>query len=196
MFKKTELFNFWSHFNELIPNSISRFSCCRNILQIKTLVYLLASTRTIIAYLIYFIPIIKIKVEGWCYQPMKWIIWSIIRYRALLHTMAWCYVIYRYVISKWRSIRPVEINHYDITTTTHYDITMGNDIARDVYCEITMGNDIARNIHCDVTMSNDVTICTYGIIMQLSIMNLFYYVFSALCLIMILLWVVCNKNKN
>ncbi len=27
-------------------------------------------------------------------------------------------------------------------------------------------------------------------------MNLFYYVFSALCLIMILLWVVCNKNKN
>ncbi len=27
-------------------------------------------------------------------------------------------------------------------------------------------------------------------------MNLFYYVFSVLCLIMILLWVVCNKNKN
>ncbi len=28
------------------------------------------------------------------------------------------------------------------------------------------------------------------------VMNLFYYVFSALCLIMILLWVVWNKNKN
>ncbi len=27
-------------------------------------------------------------------------------------------------------------------------------------------------------------------------MNLFYYVISALCLIMILLWVVWNKNKN
>ncbi len=28
------------------------------------------------------------------------------------------------------------------------------------------------------------------------ITNLFYYVFSALCLIMILLWVVCNKKKQ
>ncbi len=26
--------------------------------------------------------------------------------------------------------------------------------------------------------------------------NLFSYVFSILCLIIILLWVVCNKNKN
>ncbi len=30
---------------------------------------------------------------------------------------------------------------------THYDITMGNDIAKD--------------IHCDVTMSNDMAMCTY-----------------------------------
>ncbi len=62
-------------------------------------------------------------------------------------------MIYRYVISKWRSIRPVEINQYDITMATHSDITMGNDIARDAHCEITMGNDIARNINCDVTMT-------------------------------------------
>ncbi len=34
------------------------------------------------------------------------------------------YVIYRYVFSKWRSIRPVEINQYDIKMPTHYDITM------------------------------------------------------------------------
>ncbi len=38
----------------------------------------------------------------------------------------------------------VEINQYDITMATHYDITMGNDIDRDAYCEITMGNDIDR----------------------------------------------------
>ncbi len=57
------------------------------------------------------------------------------------------YVIYRCVISEWRSISPMEINQYDITLTTHYDITMGNDVARD--------------IHCDVTMSNDVTMWTY-----------------------------------
>ncbi len=115
----------------------------------------------------------------------------------LLHTMVWFYVIYRYVISKWRSIRLVEINQYDITMATH-DITMGNDIARDAHCEITMGNDVARDIHCDITMSNDIAMCTYhGITMHYNVaMNLFYYVFSDLCLVMILLWVVCNKNKN
>ncbi len=111
--------------------------------------------------------------------------------------MAYFYVIYRYVISEWRSIRPVEINQYDITIAIHYDITMGNDVARDVHCE-TMDNDVARYIHCDVTMSNDIAMCIYnGITMHNDIaMNIFYYVFSALCLIVILLWVVCNINKN
>ncbi len=73
-------------------------------------------------------------------------------------------MIYRYVISEWRSIRQEEINQYDIIMATHYDITMGNDVARDVHCEIKMGNDIARGIHCDITMHNDIA------------MNLFYYV--------------------
>ncbi len=102
------------------------------------------------------------------------------------------------MISKWRLIKPVEINQYDITMATHYDITMGNDVARDVHCEITMSNDIARDIHCDITMSNDVVMCTYhDITMPNEVaMNLFYYVFSALYLIMILLWIVCDKNKN
>ncbi len=92
------------------------------------------------------------------------------------------------MISKWRSIKPVEINQYDITMVIHCDITMGNDVAMDSYCEITMGNYVARDIHCDVTMSNDVALCTYhGIIMHSDVaMNLLYYVFSALCLIMIL----------
>ncbi len=98
------------------------------------------------------------------------------------------------MISEWRSIRPVEINQYDITMVTHYYITMGSDITRDVHCEITMGYDIARDIHCDV-MSNDVAMCIYhGITMHNDIaMNIFYYIFSTLCVIMILL---CNKNKN
>ncbi len=43
---------------------------------------------------------------------------------------------------------------------THYDITMGNAIARDAHCNITMGNDIAKDIHCDITMNNDVVMCT------------------------------------
>ncbi len=66
--------------------------------------------------------------------------------------MAYFYVINRYVISEWRSIRPVEINQYDIMAT-HYDITMGNDVARDAHYKITMGNYFARDIHCDITMS-------------------------------------------
>ncbi len=98
-------------------------------------------------------------------------------------------MIYRYVISEWRSTRPVEINQYDITMASHYDITMSNDIARDAHCEITIGNDIARDIHCDVTMSNDIAMCTYhGITIHNDVaMNLSYYILSALCLIMILL---------
>ncbi len=60
-----------------------------------------------------------------------------------------------------------------------------------------MGNDVARDIHCDVTMNNDVPMCTCGITMHNDVlMNLLYYIFSALCLIMILLCVVLNKNTN
>ncbi len=46
-------------------------------------------------------------------------------------------------------------------------------------------------------MSNDVAMCTYhSITMHDVAMNLFHYVFSALSVIMILLWVVWNKNKK
>ncbi len=85
------------------------------------------------------------------------------------------------------TIRPEEINQNAITMVTHYDITMGNDTARDVYCENTMGNDVARDIHCDITMTNDVAMCTYhDIAMHNDIdMILFFYVFSALCLIVL-----------
>ncbi len=70
-------------------------------------------------------------------------------------------VIYRYVFSECRLIRPVEINQYNITMAPYYDITMGNGIVRDTHCEITMGNYVDRDIHCDVTISNDVAMCTY-----------------------------------
>ncbi len=89
----------------------------------------------------------------------------------------------------------MEINQCDITMVIHYDITMG--IPSNIIT-VTMGNDVASNIHCDVTMSNDVAMCTYyGITMHNDVdVNLFYYAFSAVYLIMILLWVVWNKIKN
>ncbi len=35
-----------------------------------------------------------------------------------------------------------------LSSITHYDITMGNDVARNDHCNITMGNDVARDVHC------------------------------------------------
>ncbi len=55
----------------------------------------------------------------------------------------------------------MEINHYDLTMTTHYDITMVNDVARDAHCEITKGNDVGRDIHSDIILSNGIAMCTY-----------------------------------
>ncbi len=68
-----------------------------------------------------------------------------------------------------------EINQYDITMATLY-----------AHYEITICNDVARDIQCDVTMSNEVTMCTYHYITTHDdiIMNV-YYVFSALYLIVI-----------
>ncbi len=79
--------------------------------------------------------------------------------------MACFYVIYRYVFSKWRSIRPVEINQYDVRMSTHhYDNTMGNDNTRDVHCD--NGNDVDGDIHCDKTMSNDIAMCVYKLLVN------------------------------
>ncbi len=38
---------------------------------------------------------------------------------------------------------------------THYDITIGNDVARDVYCEIIMGHGIVMGTYYDVAMHTD-----------------------------------------
>ncbi len=69
--------------------------------------------------------------------------------------------------------QPVEINHYDTTMVNHYDITMDNDVAMDIHCDVTRRNDVTMCINHDITMYNDVT------------MNLFYYLFSVLCLIVL-----------
>ncbi len=117
----------------------------------------------------------------------------------LFHTMTYVYLIYSYVISAWRSIRPVEINQYDMTVATHYDFTMGNDVARDAHCKITMGYDVTSNIHYDITMSNDVAICTYHCITMHNDVCYEHFLLCILCSIpncVILLWVAWNKNKN
>ncbi len=128
------------------------------------------------------VSILFLRQVGFAQNPVNEWILIIIPY-----CMAYCYVIYRYVISEWRSIRPVEINQYEITMATHYNITMGNDIARDVHCEITMSNDVARDIHCDFIISNDIAMCIYhDITMHNDVaMNIFYCVISALCLIVL-----------
>ncbi len=75
---------------------------------------------------------------------------------------------------------------HSVRGATHYDITMGNDIARDAHCDITMSNDTTWDIHCDVTMLNDIA------------MNPFYN--FLLCITMpiyvILLCIIWNNNKN
>ncbi len=38
----------------------------------------------------------------------------------------------------------------------HYDITIGNDVARDVHCDIIMGHDGVIGTYHDVTMQTDV----------------------------------------
>ncbi len=58
------------------------------------------------------------------------------------------------------------IVHTSFMSMTHYDTTMGNEIARMPLYGITMGNDIAGDIKCDITMGNDVVMCTYGITMH------------------------------
>ncbi len=57
---------------------------------------------------------------------------------------------------------------------THYDITIGNDVARDVHYEILMGHSIIVGTYHDATMHTDVA------------MTLIYYVL--LCPIMIFLF--------
>ncbi len=53
---------------------------------------------------------------------------------------------------------------------THYDITIGNDVARDVHCEIIMGHGIVMDTHHDVTMHTDVATTLIYYVLLLPIM--------------------------
>ncbi len=53
---------------------------------------------------------------------------------------------------------------------THYDSTIGNDVARDVHCDIIIGHDVAMGTYHDVTMHTDVaTTLMYVLIRQIMI---------------------------
>ncbi len=39
---------------------------------------------------------------------------------------------------------------------THYDITIGNDVVKDIHCDIIMGHDVAIGTYHYVTMHTDV----------------------------------------
>ncbi len=54
----------------------------------------------------------------------------------------------------------VDITFYSMT---HYEITKGNDITRNVHYDIIVGNDIAMGTNHDVTMHTDIAIMdNYG----------------------------------
>ncbi len=54
---------------------------------------------------------------------------------------------------------------------TYYDITIGNDVARDVHCEIIMSHDIVMGTYHDVTMLTDVatTLIYYALLRPITI---------------------------
>ncbi len=57
---------------------------------------------------------------------------------------------------------------------THYDITIGNDVARDVHCETIMGHGIVVGTYHDVTMHTDVaTILIYYVLLRPIMISLF-----------------------
>ncbi len=56
---------------------------------------------------------------------------------------------------------------------THYDIPIGNDVARDVHCEIIMGHDVAMGTYHDVTMHTDVATTLIYVLLRPSMIFLF-----------------------
>ncbi len=58
----------------------------------------------------------------------------------------------------------------------HYDIIIGNDVARDVHCEIIMGHGIVMGTYHDVTIHADVAT------------NLIYYVLLRPIMIFLFSW--------
>ncbi len=84
------------------------------------------------------------------------------------------------------SVLPVEINQesrdQSVRGATHYDITMGNDVNRDIYCDVTMSNEIAMCTYHNITMHNDVAMMS-----QWGMKLLCVHIMALEC-IMMLLW--------
>ncbi len=99
----------------------------------------------------------------------------------VFYTMASFNVIYKYVFSEWRSIRAVEINHYDITMTTHYDIIMGNDIVR---IPIMKSQWVMTLLYVHIKAPQ--CICYYELLLLWITMSNY----------VIVLWLEWNKNNN
>ncbi len=58
---------------------------------------------------------------------------------------------------------------------THYDITIANDLARDVHCDIIIGHDVIMGTYHDVTMQTDVArILTYVLLHPIMIFPFSY----------------------
>ncbi len=133
--------------------------------------------------------------SSWLMDPKSW---ELLMY-AIIPTMADLYVIYRYVISKWRSITPVEISQYDITMATLYDITVGNDVARDAHCKSQC---VMMLLGLSIVMSQWVMTLLYVHIISSQCIMMLLWTFSIICILcsmpnyVILLWVVWNKKKN
>ncbi len=76
---------------------------------------------------------------------------------------------------RFRSEHYFSFEDHKVDTTfcsiIHYDITIGNDVARDVHCDIIMGHDLVMEAYHDVTMHADVA------------RNLIYYVLLSLIVI-------------
>ncbi len=75
---------------------------------------------------------------------------------------------------------------------THYDITMGNDIAKNAHCDIIM------LLGTSIVMSQWVIalLCVHIIASQCIMTLLWTSFYVLLCLFMLFLWIVWNKNKN
>ncbi len=81
-------------------------------------------------------------------------------------------------ISSWDSVLSTTFCMDHIRTLlfcsmAHYDITIGNDVARDVHCDITMGYDVAMGTYHDVTMHTDVARTIIYVLVRLIMIFLF-----------------------
>ncbi len=52
--------------------------------------------------------------------------------------------------------------HYFFGFMTHYEITIGNDVAKDVHCDIIMGHEVVMVRYHDVTMYTEFVMYYYA----------------------------------